>query len=52
MVTRLQSLLAFRIDRLFDGVASWWASANADDFGALALATVVCVWFITRYYAD
>lgn len=52
MVTRLQILLAFQVDRLVDGIGAWWGSATANDFGALALATIVCVWFISRYYAE
>ena len=48
----LPSILLFRLGSLLDRAGMWWANASAYDFGAMALAVIVCVWFLSRYYSD
>ena len=52
MSGNLASMLLFRLGSLLDRLGSWWSNASAYDFGAMALAVIVCVWFLSRYYSD
>jgi hypothetical protein len=52
MIPHLSSLPALRLDRLFDRIGHWWEHATAYDFGCLALAVVICMWFLSHYYGD
>jgi hypothetical protein len=52
MSGNLSSLLLFRLGSLLDHIGRWWNNASAYDFGTLALAVIVCVWFLSRYYSD
>src|SRR5687767_12156980 len=45
-------LPAVRIDLALDRIGTWWAGANAGDFGMMAVCIVVGVWFLTKYYSD
>ena len=45
-------LPAVRLDLTLDRIGSWWAGADARDFGMMAVCIVVGVWFLTKYYAD
>jgi hypothetical protein len=52
MPANLVTFPAFYLAGLFDRVSNWWHGASAQDFGAMALAIIICVWFLSRYYAD
>lgn len=45
-------VLAMRLDVTLDRIGSWWAGADARDFGMMAVCIVVGVWFLTKYYSD
>lgn len=52
MPANLVTVPAFYFVGLFDRVSNWWSGASAQDFGAMALAIIICVWFLSRYYSD
>jgi len=52
MSGNLSSFPPFRYGSLLDHLNRWWDNASAFDFGVLALAVIVCVWFLSRYYGD
>ena len=43
---------ALHLDYMFNDIGSWWANADAHDFGMMAIGIVVGVWFLTKYYSD
>ena len=43
---------ALRLEYIFNDIGSWWANADAHDFGMMAIGITVGVWFLTKYYSD
>ena len=45
-------LPAVRLDSTLDRIGVWWATADAHDFGIMAVCVVVGAWFVMKYYTD
>ena len=46
------SIPALRLEYIINDFGSWWANADAHDFGMMAIGITVGVWFLTKYYSD